>query len=94
MNENRRDDTALTPGDDTARFISLLTDAESAMKKLPKQVHVAWEQTDSEPYLIAQETLDGLVDVGEERTVGVYQLIETVKLHGRVDVVRGKRGRR
>ena len=62
-------------------------------KKLPKKVYVAWEEQamDDEPYLIAQETDRGLVDVGDTRTVGIYQLVETVTLSARVEITRNKR---
>ena len=62
-------------------------------KKLPKKVYVAWEEQamDDEPYLIAQETDRGLVDVGDTRTVGIYQLVETVTLSARVEITHNKR---
>jgi hypothetical protein len=62
------------------------------MKKLPKQVYVAWEQAaNDEPFLIAQETEHGLVEAGDTRTVGVYQLVETVTLSAKVEITRNKR---
>ena len=61
-------------------------------KKLPKKVHVAWEDAvTGEPYLIAQETELDLVDVGDTRTVGIYQLVETVTLSAKVEIARNKR---
>ena len=44
-------------------------------KHLPKTVFVAWEEeTNDEPFLIAQETRKGLATEGEYRRVGVYRL--------------------
>ena len=61
-------------------------------KKLPKKVYVAWEDAvTGEPYLIAQETELDLVDVGDTRTVGIYQLVETVTLSAKVEITRNKR---
>lgn len=62
------------------------------MKKLPKRINVAWEPIDNEqPYLIAQETQLGLVDVGDIREVGIYELVETVTLVGKAEVTRRKK---
>ena len=61
-------------------------------KKLPKKVYVAWEDAVTEgPYLIAEETERGLVEVGDTRTVGIYQLVETVTLSAKVEIARNKR---
>ena len=44
--------------------------------KLPKTVYIYVNDGDSdEPFLVAEESLDGLApDVGERRLVGIYQL--------------------
>ena len=61
-------------------------------KKLPKKVYVAWEDAvNDEPYLIAQETELGFVEPGVKRTVGIYQLVETVTLSAKVEITRNKR---
>lgn len=48
--------------------------------KLPKTLYVKIMKEDEE-YFVADKTLDGivLVDMGDKVTVGIYNLVETIK---------------
>ena len=66
------------------------------MKKLPKQINVAWANLvgeNGEPFLIARETDVSLVEVGSTREIGIYQLVETITMRGKVEIARSKKRR-
>lgn len=47
-------------------------------KKFPKTIFVKWEIVGNEdPFLVAGEDFDGMVDVGGKTVIGTYQLVET-----------------
>jgi hypothetical protein len=61
--------------------------------KLPKTVHVRVESPpNEEAYLIASADLEGVMDGDGLCTVGVYQLVRTVKAKKVVEVVELARG--
>lgn len=46
-------------------------------KKLPAKIYVKWEHPgNDEPFLLAGQEFDGMVDVGGKTVVGTYQLVE------------------
>lgn len=47
------------------------------MKKLPKTIYVRWDGDVSDEFLNAYSDLNAHADMGEKRTVGVYQLVRT-----------------
>jgi len=58
-----------------------------ALPKLPKEVHVAWEENGNDAtFLIASEKADGAADSPEWRTVGVYRLVKTIKVRESYEV--------
>lgn len=47
-------------------------------KKMLKTIYVRWDEPRSdEPYMVAGEDFDGMVDVGGKTVIGTYQLVET-----------------
>ena len=48
-------------------------------KKMPKTIYVKWEEPGGreEPFMLAGEDFDGMVDVGGKTVIGTYQLVET-----------------
>lgn len=51
-------------------------------KKFDKTIYVKIEQDDEDPYYIANESADNLVEMGETLKIGVYQLVEVVDATG------------
>lgn len=45
------------------------------MKPLPKQITARWHDDDGEPFLHAYEKIAEHAEFGEQRAVGVYQLV-------------------
>lgn len=63
-------------------------------KKLLKTIYVKWEkQGDDEPFMLAGEDFDGMVDVGGKTVIGTYQLVETTTAEMVVKKVTPKRPR-
>jgi len=57
------------------------------MKKLPKKVYVHREWDGDDWYLVADEKLADAADKDEKRTVGVYELVETLTVTTEVKFV-------
>ena len=51
-------------------------------EKFPKKLFVKMEHTDGESYFVADADVVGLVDVGEKRKIGIYQLVEIGEIEG------------
>lgn len=48
------------------------------MKKLPKKVFVAWQEEGTEnEYLVVSTNVEMLVEQGEQKSIGIYELKET-----------------
>lgn len=63
-------------------------------KKMPKTIYVKWDATSNdEPYLLACEDFDGMVDVGGKTVIGTYQLVETTAAEMVVKKLAPKRSR-
>lgn len=63
-------------------------------KKLLKTIYVKWENPgNDEPYMLAGEDFDGMVDVGGKTVIGTYQLVETTTAEMVVKKVAPKRSR-
>ncbi len=63
-------------------------------KKLPKTIYVKWEEPRSdEPYMVAGQDFDGMVDVGGRTVIGTYQLVETTTAEMVVKTVTPKKAR-
>lgn len=56
------------------------------MTTLPKTVYVEKVEADNDPYLMAYEEAGETLSVGEEKTLGVYNLIGFVKVKTSVSI--------
>jgi hypothetical protein len=63
-------------------------------KKMLKTIYVRWDKPgNDEPYMLAGEDFDGMVDVGGKTVIGTYQLVETTTAEMVVKKVAPKRSR-
>jgi hypothetical protein len=63
-------------------------------KKMLKTIYVKWDQSSNdEPYMLAGEDFDGMVDVGGKTVIGTYQLVETTTAEMVVKKIAPKRSR-
>jgi len=63
-------------------------------KKMLKTIYVRWEKPgNDEPYMLAGEDFDGMVEVGGKTVIGTYQLVETTAAEMVVKKVAPKRSR-
>jgi hypothetical protein len=63
-------------------------------KKMLKTIYVKWDKpSNDEPYMLAGEDFDGMVDVGGKTVIGTYQLVETTTAEMVVKKVAPKRSR-
>jgi hypothetical protein len=60
-------------------------------KTFPKKLFVKIEKESDDPYFLADETVLGMVDVGEKRKVAIYQLVEVIQCEGMVETSRPRR---
>jgi hypothetical protein len=63
-------------------------------KKMLKTIYVKWDKpSNDEPYMLAGEDFDGMVDVGGKTVIGTYQLVETTTAEMVVKKIAPKRSR-
>jgi hypothetical protein len=63
-------------------------------KKMLKTIYVRWDKpSNDEPYMLAGEDFDGMVDVGGKTVIGTYQLVETTTAEMVVKKAASKRSR-
>ncbi len=63
-------------------------------KKMPKTIYVKWEEpSNDDPYMVAGQDFDSMVDVGGKTVVGTYQLVETTTAEMVVKTVTPKKAR-
>lgn len=62
------------------------------MKKLPKTIHVRWEEMEQgdEPFLLASDSVDGVMNDDGPFRIGVYQLVEVVETRKVIQVKKAK----